>query len=138
VKGGSPTQFAKWAGSVGQDTIPETLNRKGNPEMTRKSPPTADPNERNSEIALFRYGLIAPLLFDPLAAGELEQALRQIAAKSYPIPYSTRTRVSVSTLRRYLKLYNGDKDHRSGGFDALRPKKRSDKGCPRAFSAQVI
>jgi len=100
--------------------------------MARKSPQTPDPHERNSEIALFRYGLIAPILFDPLAAGELEKALRQIASKSYTIPYSARTQVGVSTLRRYLKLYN------QGGFDALRPKGRSDKGHPRAFPAEVI
>lgn len=100
--------------------------------MTRKRPKPQDPHERNMEIALFRYGLISALLFDPLAAGELEKALRQIAGKRYPIPYSTRTKVGVSTLRRYLKLYQ------QGGFDALRPKGRSDKGRPRAFPAQVI
>jgi putative transposase len=100
--------------------------------MARKSPQTQDPHERNMEIALFRYGLISALLFDPLAAGELEKALRQIASKSYTIPYSTRMELGVSTLRRYLKLYQ------QGGFDALRPKSRSDKGCPRAFPPEVI
>jgi len=80
--------------------------------MTRNSLHTQDLHERNMEIALFRYGLISNLLFDPLAAGELEKALRQIASKSYTIPYSTRTQVGVSTLRRYLKLYQ------QGGFDA--------------------
>jgi putative transposase len=100
--------------------------------MAPTSPPTQALNERNTEIALFRYGLIAPLLFDPLAAGELEKALRQIASKRYAIPYSTRTQVGVSTLRRYLKLYN------QGGFEALRPKGRSDKGHPRAFSTLVV
>ncbi len=105
---------------------------KETPEMARKSPKTQDPHERNMEIALFRYGLISSLLFDPLAAGELEKALRQIASKSYTIPSSTRTQVGISTLRRYLKLYN------QGGFDALRPKGRSDRGCPRAFPSEVI
>jgi len=100
--------------------------------MPRKNRQTPDPYERNSEIALFRYGLIAPILFDPLAAGELEKALRQIARKSYTIPYSSRTQVGVSTLRRYLKLYN------QGGFEALRPKERADKGRPRAFPAEVV
>ncbi len=100
--------------------------------MPRKTPEKKDLHERNTEIALFRYGLIAPLLFDPLAAGELEKALREIAAKTYPIPYSKRTQVGVSTLRRYLKLYQ------QGGFDTLRPKPRSDKGVPRAFPAEVL
>lgn len=100
--------------------------------MTQKRPAPQDPHERNLEIALFRYGLISSLLFDPLAAGELEKALRQIASKSYTIPYSTRTKVGVSTLRRYLKLYQ------QGGFDALHPKGRSDRGRPRAFPAEVV
>ena len=100
--------------------------------MPPKHPQTLDPRERNQAIGLFRYGLIAPLLFDPLAAGELEKALRDIASKRYTIPYSTRTRVGISTLRRYLKQYN------QGGFEALCPKSRSDKGHPRVFPEEVI
>jgi putative transposase len=100
--------------------------------MPRKMSPTQDEHERNTQIALFRYGLIAQLLFDPLSAGQLESALRQIAAKTYAIPYSSRTRVGVSTLRRYLKCY------RQGGFDALRPRPRSDRRTPRAFPAEVL
>jgi transposase InsO family protein len=100
--------------------------------MPKKTLSIPDPLERKTEIALFRYGLIAPLLYDPLAAGALEQALRAIAAKSYTIPYSKRTRVGVSTLRRYLQQYN------QGGFDALRPQERRDKREPRAFPPAVL
>ena len=82
--------------------------------MSRKTSPPNDAQERNTEIALFRYGLISALLFDPLAAGQLEQALRAIAAKTYTIPYSSRTRVSVSSLRRYLQLYNRSEERRVG------------------------
>ena len=73
--------------------------------MTRKRSDTQDEYERDTQIALFRYGLIAQLFFAPLPAGQLEQALRQIAAGRYAIPYSTRSRVGISTLRRYLKQY---------------------------------
>jgi putative transposase len=100
--------------------------------MPKKNLSSPDPVERNTEIALFRYGLIAPLLYDPLAAGALEQALRAIAAKTYAIPYSTRTRVGVSTLRRYLLQYN------QGGFEALRPHARCDQHKPRAFPPEVL
>jgi hypothetical protein len=100
--------------------------------MSPKQPPHTDFEERNSAIALFRYGLIAPLLFDPLAQGALEGALRAIAAKTYAIPYSQRTRVGIATLRRYLKLYQ------LKGFDALRPQARVDKRSPRAFPAAVV
>jgi putative transposase len=101
-------------------------------DMPPKQSPPQDFEERNTAIALFRYGLIAPLLFDPLAQGELEGALRQITAKTYAIPYSKRTRVGIATLRRYLQLYN------QHGFEGLRPKERVDKRTPRAFPAQVV
>src|SRR5512133_279667 len=100
--------------------------------MTRKTAETDDAQARNTEIALFRYGLIAALLFAPLPAGQLEQALRQIASQRYAIPYSSRTRVGISTLRRYLRQYQ------AGGFDALRPTARSDKGLPRALPPEVL
>jgi len=100
--------------------------------MSKRNAPQSDCVERNTEIALFRYGLIAALLYDPLAAGALEPALRAIAAKSYAIPYSKRTRVGVSTLRRYLQHYN------QGGFEALRPHERQDKRKPRVFAPEVL
>lgn len=100
--------------------------------MNRRKPDKADEGERETEIALFRYGLIAPLLFAAPDPGQLEAALRQVAGKEYPIPYSSRRRVSVSTLRRYLARY------REGGFDALRPQPRADKGTVRAFPPAVL
>jgi putative transposase len=100
--------------------------------MARKTFKTKDEHERNTEIALFRYGLIAQLLFAPLANGQLEGVLRQIASQRYTIPYSRRTRVGISTLRRYLQEYQ------SGGFDALRPQERCDKGVPRAMPEAVL
>jgi putative transposase len=101
-------------------------------KMNRRKPDKADESERETEIALFRYGLIAPLLFAAPASGQLEAALRQIAGKTYQIPYSSRCRVGVSTLRRYLALYQ------EGGFAALRPRPRADKGAVRAFPPQVL
>ena len=100
--------------------------------MTPKQQLEKDPQERNTTIALFRYGLIAHLLFDPLAAGQLEGALREIAAKTYTIPFSTRHRIGIATLRRYLHSYQQQ------GFEALLPQERTDKHAPRAFSSEVV
>jgi putative transposase len=100
--------------------------------MSPKPPARHDPEERNTQIALFRYGLIAQLLFDPREKGQLEAALRLIAAKSYVIPYSKRTRVGIATLRRYLQLYQ------QHGFEALRPQPRCDQHSPRAFPPEVV
>jgi transposase InsO family protein len=83
-------------------------------------------------MALFRYGLIAALIQRLPDKGSLEGQLRQIAAGRYTIPYSARTSVGVSTLRRYLKTYQGQ------GFEGLLPKPRRDMGVPRAFDPQVL
>src|ERR1700694_4176075 len=93
---------------------------------------TDDAIDWNPEMALFRYGLIAPLLQDPPVKGRQEQILRDLAAKTYRIPGSPRTHVSLTTLRRYLKAY------RSGGFEALRPPPRADRDAPRAFPTAVL
>ena len=99
------------------------------------SPKTATPTpnvDLDTEIALFRYGLIAQLIHDPPAPGGQEALLREIAAKRYRIPNSTRTQVSTITLRRYLRAY------RAGGFEALRPVPRGDAGVPRALAPEVL
>lgn len=89
-------------------------------------------DDPDSEIALFRYGLIAPLVFEPVASGTLEAQLRLIAAKTYQIPHSRRTRVSLSSVRRYLAAF------RHGGFEALKPHPRADAGVPRAFDKATL
>ena len=100
--------------------------------MSPKKAEQPDRYERELEIALFRYGLIAQLIHDPPDAGQQEKLLREIAGKPYRIPYSKRMRVGITTLRRYLKSYQ------EGGFDALRPTRRSDHGKSRAFPEAVL
>jgi putative transposase len=100
--------------------------------MSKKNAAQTPNDDLDTEIALFRYGLIAQILHDPPAAGRQEALLREIAAKTYKIPGSTRSRVSVTSLRRYLKAYQ------AGGFDALRPQPRCDAGKPRAFAPELL
>jgi transposase InsO family protein len=100
--------------------------------MCPKTTPEPDAYDLNTEIALFRYGLIAQLVHTPPDTGQQERLLREIASRTYTIPDSTRTRVSITTLRRYLKTY------REKGFDALRPAPRADTGSPRAFPPEVL
>jgi putative transposase len=92
-------------------------------------------DDPDSEIALFRYGLIAPLVFEAAGDGRspsLEAQLRLIASKTYQIPHSKRTRVSLSSVRRYLAAF------RHGGFESLKPHPRSDAGVPRAFDQATL
>ncbi len=83
------------------------------------------------KIALFRYGLIASLVLEPLPRGELTRRAEEIAALHYEIPGSKRTSVCVDTLLDWVLRY------RSGGFEALAPKPRQDRGQPRTITPQL-
>jgi transposase InsO family protein len=78
-------------------------------------------------LALFRYGLIADLIHLPAGSRGLYARLREKAAADYSIPGSNRIRVAPETLRHWLKAW------RRGGFDALVPKGRADRGRSRAL-----
>lgn len=83
-------------------------------------------------LALFRYGLIADLIHLPAGSAGLYAKLREKASGDYSIPGSTRRRVAPETLRHWLK------DYRRGGFEALLPKGRSDRGHSRALPQAVV
>lgn len=76
------------------------------------------------QIAAFRYSLIAPIVSRqvPLAPGELKTYLMKTSENIYDIPGSQRSKISERTLERYLSLY------KKGGWEALKPKDRADKG----------
>ena len=57
------------------------------------------------KVALFRYGLIAPLVLESLPRGELTRRAQEIAARHYEIPHSERTSVSVDTLLEWALRY---------------------------------
>jgi putative transposase len=91
-----------------------------------------DAEERRTNVALFRYALILPLLrgeHEPRGKDLLRQ---QIAAGQYDIPHSNRRTVSVPTLARWERRYQ------QSGFEGLKPKLRDDRGKPRAISAQTL
>jgi putative transposase len=83
------------------------------------------------KIALFRYGLIAPLILENLPRGELTRRAEEIAARPYDIPYSIRRVVAVDTLLGWAQRY------RHGGFEALAPKPRRDRGHSRTITPQL-
>ena len=78
-------------------------------------------------VALFRYGLIADLVHLPPGTKGLYRRIEEKAEIAYTIPGSTRTHVAPETIRHWLKCY------RAGGFDALLPKPRADRGQSRTL-----
>jgi len=88
--------------------------------------------EQRTELALFRYALILPLLRQEHQPGGKSALRRQIAAGRYDIPGSKRQRVGVSTLRRWEQQY------RQHGFDGLKPRPRRDRGQSRTISPETL
>lgn len=88
--------------------------------------------EQSTLIANFRYGVIAPMVVQPLARGEQARMLRELAGREYNIPFSASTRIHERTLERWLCAY------RKGGLEALRPKRRADSGSSRTVPEAAL
>ena len=88
------------------------------------------PDPRHA-VALFRYGVIADLVRLESGAEGLYRQIAEKAARDYVIPGTARTRVAAETIRHWLKRY------RAGGFDALMPKPRADRGRPRKIPDDI-
>ena len=79
-----------------------------------------------NQIALFRYGIIAPLVTQgETSPQERGDFFRDAAEKEYRHPDGRMVSVSSDTVYRYFRKYS------EGGFDALRPVGRSDLGKTR-------
>jgi transposase InsO family protein len=88
-------------------------------------------DDKADKIALFRYGLIAPLVLETLPRGELTRRAQEIASRLYDIPHSTRRQVSVDTLLEWTLRY------RRNGLSALTPQPRKDIGQQRVIAPET-
>lgn len=90
-------------------------------------------DERAILIALFRYGVIAPLAEqDDLEPGGVTALVRQIANQTHHLPGKGAVRVAERTVYAWLAAY------RKGGLEALRPRRRSDHGTTRALDETIL
>lgn len=83
-------------------------------------------NEKEREqVALFRYGLIAPLF-----NGQVDPKvyLQELEGKIHSVPYYGERKIAIKTIQEWLLHYRRD------GFEALKPKKRGDKGNSRRLA----
>ena len=82
--------------------------------------------EKNSELALWRYSIIAPLLHR--AAGvSLTELARELAAQPKTGPHGEPLMVSFHTILRWYQAYQ------QGGLDALQRQDRADHGRSRVL-----
>jgi len=88
--------------------------------------------ERRMEKGLFRYGCIVELLKRELPRGQQARILERLATQEWEAPGGEKVRLSVSTFKSWLTRY------RQGGFEALKPKPREDRGRSRALPPALI
>ena len=90
-------------------------------------------NDHATEVALYRYGIIAPLLSPDLDPAEARRVRADILERKHVFPGEGKAReISARTLRRWLEAY------RRGGFAALGPRVRKDRGRPRHIDPGVL
>jgi transposase InsO family protein len=86
---------------------------------------------RRDAVAHFRADIVGSLARCELDHGQLIADLRTLSKKRFRPPGSKRTRTySVPTLQRWYYRY------RSGGVEALKPRRRSDAGRGQALTAE--
>jgi transposase InsO family protein len=89
--------------------------------------------EKKSEVATFRFGVIHDLVGGvELEPGEQERLIREKCDRKWVIPFSDKTRITRSTILRWVKLY---KDA-GGKLEALCNHDRSDNGKSRAIDEE--
>lgn len=77
--------------------------------------------KKREQIALFSNSLIVPFLSqEELEWGVKGEMIQRMVKEITTIPYSQKTSLNESTIRRYLKIY------REKGFEGLHPKNSSD------------
>jgi transposase InsO family protein len=88
--------------------------------------------DRQERWAVFWCSLLSPLLYGEILPEEAGRFLDQLASIEQVFPDGQRRRPSRATLWRKWKQY------RDGGFEALFPKRRSDRGQPRKATPAMI
>lgn len=90
-------------------------------------------DETKKKIALFRYGILAPLISGTYDEGtSIKGFFRDASNKIYTNHKGEDTKVSATTLERWYYNYKRD------GFEALIPKRRSDTGKSRKLDGDII
>jgi hypothetical protein len=84
--------------------------------------------ERQQRISDFRYGVIAELVFSHLESAERSRLIAAKAARKWTIPYSGRTTLTASCIRKWVNAYQ------IHGRQVLVPKVRKDTGVSRVLT----
>jgi transposase InsO family protein len=87
--------------------------------------------DQAKQIALWRYQIIAPLLYVEGPRGSLRKEMRRLAERTHAHPFQGELRIGFGTIENWLYQYKRE------GFEGLLPKARRDKGTSRRIDAEL-
>lgn len=87
--------------------------------------------EEKEKIALWRLGVLGPLISARLEHGDRRRYIEEAAARLQQQPDGTYVQLSARTIESWYYAY------RHGGFQALFPQDRADRGRSRAITAEI-
>ena len=88
-------------------------------------------NDRILQKALLRFKIISAYLAENPPRGQRRAMLEHLSNKTWMLENGEIVAVKPDTIRYWVRLY------RNGGFEALKDKPRSDKGC-RAITSLIL
>lgn len=92
--------------------------------------------EQKEKVAVFRFGVIFPLIEKDLKEfwGEKERILRELVSREWEIPFSKRTFISKATILNWVRRYQ------EGGrkIETLLPESRGDRGRMRCIDDELL
>ena len=90
--------------------------------------------EQKREVAVFRFGVIHDFVGGVrLDRGEQQRLLREKCERKWVFPYSSRTRLTRSTILRWIQRYRDS----NGKLESLYPIDRSDRGVSRGLDEET-
>ena len=90
--------------------------------------------EQKRQVAIFRFGVIHDFVGGVrLDRGDQQKLLREKCERKYSIPFSQRTRLTRSTVLRWIKRYRES----NGKLESLYPPDRSDRGVSRGLDEET-
>lgn len=90
--------------------------------------------EQKKEVATFRFGVIHELVNTKgLSRGEQERLIGEKCGRRWSIPFSNRTRISRTTILRWVRLYKAG----NGRIESLLSSGRSDRGATRSMDEET-
>src|SRR4030067_1090624 len=122
---GDPTEECRCPG--GSDEVKGAISYESERRLSMDE-------DRKREVGTFRFGVISDFVVSQqLERGEQERLLRDKAERQWVIPCSRRTRISVSTMKTWIRRYLRSQRK----LESLYPQGRGDRGQSRVLDEEV-